>query len=75
MITSFLIAFSSIVLFVMWILICNERTLAQRIDIIPSANDTDFWKKLDVFKSVPYTSHWIALICFQDANKLYKETE
>lgn len=53
-------------------LIANNKTYNQRIEIMPKAADPDFWNKMQVFDSVSYNRHLWYLITLRNPYNLYQ---
>lgn len=65
-ILSFVMMFGSI-----WLLICNQKTLEQRQELLPNPGDPEFWVKMEVFERVSYHQHLWELLMFRDPYRLY----
>jgi hypothetical protein len=62
----------SAVIFVMslWALICNERTLRQKMKALHEAKNI---AQLDMVSEVSYNKHMFYLMAFRSPKKLYNE--
>ena len=54
----------------LWALICNERTLRQKIKALHEAKNIT---QLDMVAEVSYTNHMFYLMTFRSPKKLYEE--
>lgn len=71
MIPAFLILSLTIMAISIWMIVANNRTLRDKLSMLPAPGDPLFRHKMAALQEVSYGRHLMAVVLFQNWTKLY----